>query len=478
MAEASDRPPTAEGVAASAPPDDRVRAVPPELLAMPGTDKAEPYRPLSIAALIGLVVAVVYALVVGGGCVVALINRTPWLLPAWTVIFPLLGVLVAWIARNQIQASEGTLSGLPMTKWAIGLCVGFGASYWAYYAATYLSVRQQAAAAAEKWLEQIRQGNLEEAFKQTLRTPRTESGAALREMIEIESNSPPDPRARGGFTGFSQAEYVRFLKGSEAPKPFKLLGIKKWDYEQGGYQVELNYRVNTEEAAFDLLVTVHGVWGKGARERYWYVNVERSGVDAAFHQFTAEGDKLLKRAESSQKFTAAWLTNLARGAADQAYLDTLPPEKRRKEQRTLGALHLAGLPAGKVKLMAGDLVKVDDKTFWSDKEKRDDIIKEVKALLANAEGKGGRLVLPPTVLPIWKRGDSVPRFEHDVQLITPQYLVEGRLAVTADADAANPKNLSWRIEALELVRGRPLPTAPPEGGGRARQAPPRQLGGP
>src|SRR5690348_7426840 len=101
---------SAEPTPAGAPPDRPApTAVTPALAVMPSAEAPEPYQPLSLLAIAGFVLCLLYALVVIGGGVVALINHTPWLLPLWTLLLPVAGVTLALVARGRIQTSEGTL---------------------------------------------------------------------------------------------------------------------------------------------------------------------------------------------------------------------------------------------------------------------------------------------------------------------------------------------------------------------------------
>src|SRR4051812_40579103 len=122
----------AEPTPAAAPPPDRPappEAVTPALAAMPSAEAPEAYQPLSLLAIAGLLLCLLYALVVIGGGVVALLNPTPWLLPLWTLLLPIVGVALAWVARGRIEGSERTLGGTALANWGIGLGVLFGLTY-------------------------------------------------------------------------------------------------------------------------------------------------------------------------------------------------------------------------------------------------------------------------------------------------------------------------------------------------------------
>src|SRR5215471_14396412 len=78
----------------------------------------QPYRPLSLLAVVAFGTAVVFAAVVGFGGLFAMINRTPWLLPMWMIFLPVLAIGTAFLARFQIRQSENTQTGGRLTTWA------------------------------------------------------------------------------------------------------------------------------------------------------------------------------------------------------------------------------------------------------------------------------------------------------------------------------------------------------------------------
>src|SRR5262249_8443892 len=139
---------------------------------------------------------------------------TPWLIPiSLALVLPLLAAALCWIARNQIRSSEGTLAGLPLTKWGITISFVFALGYVAYFAATYVAVRQQAATFAGQFFDTIQRAEIDRAFLPT-RPPnaRPPEGPDQRNAIENELNDSPDPRSPGAYSEFCQKDYVRALR--------------------------------------------------------------------------------------------------------------------------------------------------------------------------------------------------------------------------------------------------------------------------
>lgn len=115
----------------------------------------------------GLSLLGLYALL-GVFGLVAYSNTSPWMLPGWTVLLPLIAGTLAWLARGRIRESEDTLGGATLAAWGLGLSLFFGLTYVAYYAGAYVAVRQQAESFARQWIELLAQDKLPEAFALTM----------------------------------------------------------------------------------------------------------------------------------------------------------------------------------------------------------------------------------------------------------------------------------------------------------------------
>src|SRR6266851_5352132 len=127
------------------------------------------YRPVSGLAIAALVIAVGYAIVVGGVAIIALASGTPVFPGTWTLIIPAISFTLAVIASRQIRMSEGTRSGLGLVTWAWWLSILFGVGYGAVYGGTLLAVWWQADADIQRYFfDKIRAGKVDEAFAFTI----------------------------------------------------------------------------------------------------------------------------------------------------------------------------------------------------------------------------------------------------------------------------------------------------------------------
>lgn len=481
MAETADPSPSGVGessptAAAPAPGRDAVgRAVP-----RPSTDAPEPYRPISLMAIVGFGLAIAYSLVVGGGSLIAFLSGKPWLLSGWTVIFPVAAVLVCWYARQGIFASEGTLGGAKLAGWGMGLCIGFALCYWAYYAATYLAVRQQAAAFVEgQYLKKLMEGKIEEAFLLTLPPPRPNPDpAALRGLLEVNYNTPRNPYTVGPYSKFAQHEYVRLMQLVGDQTKFRQLSAATPTFEKGGIQVPLTYRVDTPVVSFDMLILASGGDSKSKETpgRQWHIVNEQTGVQKESRVPTDEGRELFQSEAAARSFVQTWANKVSTESDTKAaYLATLPPSQRAALAAKLqdkGEEAIAKLanddPAvrdfrtARDRFVAGGIVRADKKTFWSSEAQRADIIASVKKAFTPLASPPGWLSVP-TNMPAFVRDGQKLIFHYDALiLLMPKWQVGARIVVEADIkDLAGPPQQrvdAWHIVALELERGRTAPT--------------------
>ncbi len=463
-----------------------------------GPPEPQPYQPLSMLAVAAFGLAAVYTAVVGIVGLIAMLNHTPLPLPISTLLLPVLAAVLALIARFQIRRSEGTQSGLKLASWAVGLSVGVGIVYCMYYLGTFLAVRSQAQTFADRWLQKITEGKIDEAFHDTTKPPRKIVGT-LRQSLELQFNNAPDPGLRGPFSNFGATEYVRLLQLDPKAK-IEAAGVRDWEYEQGGFTVTLMYRVTTDLAAFPLQVKVHGAESSAGAYagRQWNVVLEETVISSdspnvpGSATYTEAGKNLRKQASVGAALANAWVESLSRAGFDAVFALTLDQKDRSQypqylQRFALGSVLAADADALKFlqarqKLLAGDLIRMEEGVFWTPPGLRPTVEAEAKALFDPTKFKQRRLSIQPTGLPIVKSDEKRLRFGYDVSIVAPQddatqppIVLEGRVFVGADRaelreDRPTPE--AWRVEALELIRGRNAPVksgpgapgGPPKGG--------------
>jgi hypothetical protein len=445
------------------------------------------YNPLSLFALGALVLAAAYALTVAVGVLISLLNHTPLLLPLWTLLIPVGTALCCGFARYRIQTSEGTLSGLPLTTWGLGLSLLFGLGYAAYYTATFLAIRNQAQDSVQKWLQELREGHTEKAFWLTVPpSARTEG----RQELEIQFNTPAatgNPTNRGPYSNFVSADFVRLLTLGGDQTTTRFDGVEEWGWEKDGFLVKLRYQVTTPYATFPLIVATHGMDSRSRDKpgRQWTILMPSSQTDGQ-PRFTEEGETLMKQGRSSSEFTQIWVQAVNRDGLANGYLLTLPVDERVRQvriARRFGLLAVAGFGAlldnesraftdGLLKYQQGNLVQADSPTFWADATQREAIISAVKKLFDPQHNEKPLELRPLQVMipDVRREGDDVC-VRQDIRLTLkrgpndPPFLVDASLVLVENP---NDRKAGWRVKAIELVRGR---TAAPAGGPGQRPTP-------
>jgi hypothetical protein len=435
----------------------------------PADDSPRPYSSVSYLAIGGLILAVAYATVMTLGAAVALFNRSPWILPAWTLVFPLGTALVCWAARVRIRNSEDSLTGATLTAWGLWLTLSFGLIYAAYYFACYLSVTQMATTFADGWFDDLKNDRLDLAYLKSLAPPRPAADANLRDRLEIDHNSGPE--GKGAYTGFRQTQLVRQMEQGGAADQVQCLGVQSWGYDQGGYQVQVLYRLTTPAMISEVLATVFGVDNaddSGARQ--WYIkNVQPNILPV----MTDEGRRMAQLTEDARNFAQNWLNEVKDWKWDKAYLDTLPPAERKewegKERKDWDAKHQAGWDA----LRQGDLVHADPAVFWASPKEKDKIISVVRGIFGSKGKTPEDLNLQPAV-PIYHRDADQVTLRFDLTLLLPpEYGVQSQVVVTADARNGDPTPADWRVESLELISGKTLTPGAVGPGGKPAMMPQR-----
>lgn len=434
MAEATDRPQV---------PADAVMANEPLGVQTPAP--TETYQALSLLAMAGFGLAAIYALVVLIGSAVALVGRIPWLMPYWTFLIPIAVLIVCWAARTRILNSEGTLSGLAFTTWGSRLAILFTIPYAAYYLATFLAVRSPAIDCANEFLQRIKEGRLDQAFlaAQPDISIKGMNSKAMRDEIESRFNQPMGAVAvtPGAFSHFRQENFVRFIEMDGEQVEATPTGVDFWEYGKGGYRVILNYHIATSLVEFDMKVDTFGrdpKPGEPKGRRQWQVHLQRSATATVpgSMKLTKRGEDFEKRTSNAQKFASEWVYKIND-------VDKLQPGERESYSKLIRGYE----------------------TFWASKLIRDEISESIRKMFQPRAGeKRFNLFIQPGTIPFLRESNGRTTGAIDVMIRyyeegnqIPQFLVDGRLMLSADSNVAADAPSAWRVDALEIESGRTSP---------------------
>ncbi len=431
-------------------------------------ESPKPYSSVSYLAIGGFILAAAYAAVMAIGVVIALFNRTPWILPVWSFAVPLGGALICCAARVRIHNSEDSLTGAALTTWGLWLTLCFGLVYAAYYSACYLSVTQMATAFADGWFDDLKNDRLDLAYLKTLPPPRPAADANLRDRLEIDHNSGPE--GKGPFSDFRESQLVRQMEQGGTADQVQCLGVQSWGYDQGGYQIDVLYRVTTSAMTSEVLTTLLGVDNAdetGARQ--WYIKNLQPSLQP---KMTDEGRLMAKMSEEARTFTQHWLNEVYKWDWDKAYLGTLPLAERERLAKTDEKDWPEKYHEGRKAFRRGDLVRADPGTFWASAKEKDKISSGVRGIFG--KGKTPDSLTLQSSAPIYHRDTEQVTFRFDLMLLLPpQYGVQGQVVVTADARHGDPTAADWRIKSIDLVSGKTLTAGEPGSGGMPARMPQR-----
>jgi hypothetical protein len=431
----------------------------------------------------------------------------PWILGAWSAVFPVTAVLLGIVGWLQVQSSEGTRTGKPLAVWAITLSIVVSLGYWAYYAATYFVVRRDAEAFCRQYFDKIREGKLESAFIMTVpprQRPREDQG--LRDTLEYRFNfeSPQGKTGGGYFTIFKDHLLTHVIRQGGDQVDIKPMGVAWWEFTGGGagYMVRERFRVTTPDLAWDGIVTLKSTEGlsKEAKGRQWQIDLQQTSTDPNNLVPTDEGILMLRLQQHGANYLTEWQNHLR--AMDQlehveSYLATLKPSQRgpvseaySRALRSVAPVMIGRGPGegwsglatvctatfvaedklpGYAAYGRGELVEMDD-AFWpNDPAIREAALTAARQLFHTTADFApmGILQLDPKKIAYWTRGRDRLQFRYIVQFRVrgmPQS-IESEILLECDAAVLSAKKAPdfdiWRIASARLSNLRTQPPAPP-----------------
>jgi hypothetical protein len=492
MAEQEQHVRPAPGVSTPPPPAPPVPEPGPLAAAPEAGGAEEPYRSLSVLALIGFGIAALYSGVVILMGLVALMKGKPMLMSGWALLLPLAAVVLCGLARWRIARSEDTLAGTGLARWGILLSVFVSLTYLAYFSAVYFALKQQSEDFARRWLGLVRDGELLKAafysMKPVQRVGVDENSPEVSRLVEGRMPRSEEPGAPSGAVAqFRQLPFVSLIEQSGRKAEFEPVGVESWGFVQGGFEVTWRYRVRTPDCAFTMLVTVHG--SEAPHDEYpgrqWNVDLGPSKtVMDSNPEFTEHGRRQGELDKSARDFLLQrWKPNLTKLGKQEAFLDTRPAERRGEEARTLEVSAKLGLIAGAPgvarsardlevfadyrRFLAGGFVTEDPKRFRA--AGVGEVVRgEMRKLFA-----ADSATLPPVFEPggIPDRVVRDGRIEYGITVTVaepPAWMAETTVYVEGDARALESEqgDPNWRIARLVLHTGRKPPPGPPPGAGR------------
>lgn len=325
-------------------------------------------RKRGVVGTIGMTLAGL-ATLLGLGSLVAFSGTSPWLLPSPIWILVAVALVTCLLARSRIAASEGTLGGSALAGWGILLTLFFALNYGAYSLSNTYAVRSQGRETTDEFIELLKQGKTLEAFLLTKPFKSRPSGGDLRRIVEVESNTPAPP-AGGAYTAFTHNPTIQIIQMSGPKATFEKVSVNQ-TYERNGFQVRTTYRASGDLGLIEFALMAFGQESNdgAAVRRQWHIELGRPSPEMmrSIHQ-SEEGRGLIGAIESTKPIVGRWLENLTLRRTGEAYLSTVSPDERQGQAKALllkesGIFSLTGVALGGGLQASRDRLEDFDKGF-------------------------------------------------------------------------------------------------------------------
>lgn len=250
-------------------------ATPPRLpSADPGTHAA--YAPLSWTAVASLTIALLFIILIAGLGFVAIRRGQP-MIESWLLFFPALAILLAFVARRQIRAAEGTRAGESYANMGWWLAVVGGLCYIAYLAATDFMIRQAANREFASWVEKLKNIDLSnpsdpaiyEACYLTL-----EPGA--RTAFRPADTAPFENARRNELAWFRQVDVVRVCGRNRGNVEVRIEGLRDWTLKPTEITCTLAATILTPEGEHEIVVPMRAIVDE-KKNRQWQIAPQPDG---------------------------------------------------------------------------------------------------------------------------------------------------------------------------------------------------------
>ncbi|GIW80013.1 MAG: hypothetical protein KatS3mg105_1820 [Gemmatales bacterium] len=454
----------------------------PEKLATP-TAPRDVYQPLSGFAVASAMLGGFFALLVVVLGALAFYYGTPLLLPSWSLLIPLLAAGLGLAALRQIKLSEGTRTGKGLANGGLALSLIIGLGYYVgYYLPTYLAVRLQAEAAAEKFFDKLRNGQINAAFLLT-RAPDQRDTNPLDEQRMMIRFGVGEGGRPGPLLLFRNLEIIRILSHAGSDLDIIPLGVREWDVVQDSFHFKLAYRFKTPEGTFDydffLVRRVHG--------KEWTIRPENDF--ASTPQWTDLGNTVNRWRTDARQFVSNWLDARLGGDTLGLYAATLPFNIRNstlaRYRATIVADQVAAagmafvrapvfapvsyfpvpdsdwqrrryLP-GYADFVDGNLIETHSLQTAGDNAFREKVVRRIKTMFQ--VGSQVQVQLAPEKANIDPIGETFTsrhiinllEFRPDVKIQVPEFECRAELEIVSDAPLKEGARPFWRIKRIRLL---------------------------
>jgi hypothetical protein len=281
------------------------------------------YAPISWMAVASLTVAVLFVVMLAWMGFAAFNKKQPLVEPP-ILFFPALAVVLAFIARRQIRAADGTRAGETYANAGWWLAVVAGLGYGAYLFAIDFAIRRDTDRVFLAWADHLKDldaGNPKDpnlyaaAYQTLLPGVRTFSPKDIARMDESHHDA---------VAAFRQTDLVRLCERNPKEVEFRTLGLQDWQQKPTEITCTLSASVVTPEGEQGLIVPLRAMIDE-KKARNWQILVTPGGYVKS-RDLTRYGWMIDHLEKSGRGFAQELMSRLAQpGQAEVAYLAYVQP---------------------------------------------------------------------------------------------------------------------------------------------------------
>jgi hypothetical protein len=193
-------------------------------------------------------------------------DKKPLVMPVLLVLAGM-GVVLSFAGRRMIRNSEGTRTGENLTSSAWWICMVGGLGYFAYLSGIEYSIKSDAQAEVERWVDDVLKGNDNAAFFRTME-------AAARSQYTPDNIAPLKARFPDRDVWFRQVDLVRIAKRNQGACEFKLGGMREWVTRPDMINCVFTGVLKCPEGTFPVEIALRGTEsapGADASVRQWEI---------------------------------------------------------------------------------------------------------------------------------------------------------------------------------------------------------------
>ncbi|HVK13459.1 MAG TPA: hypothetical protein VM597_32200, partial [Gemmataceae bacterium] len=299
----------------------------PPRLASADPGKEPGYAPISWTAVAALALAVFFALLMGVILLTATRRGQPAIEP-WLLFFPAIVIVLVFVARRQIRASEGTRAGERYANAAWWIAVVCGLGYVTYLGTIEFLIRRQANQEFVTWSNYLkdlnpsdpRDPNFFHAVHMTL-DPGVRGSVPAGEPARIEATF------RDAVAGMRGSDLVRLCSRNRGAIEFRPQGLREWQQKPTEVTCTLTGTVHTPEGEHSLVIPMRAVIDEKTKNRRWQITPAAGGyIKDRTRALTPYGWQVEYLDVSARQFSQDFLARLSGPAGSPfAYLAYVHP---------------------------------------------------------------------------------------------------------------------------------------------------------